>query len=178
MPARARLIGRLLDEHAVGRVAGFCSAEPSRLDVRALQQGEPVRIGLVGGGGRRGERAVRGSGGSGAPTWRHFIVLLGSTRPPAQSDAPGHSGAHRSEGRHQLPAAEPDRNTPHVPHLAPPVPPMDTALARELEGMQADSKRGHSDQRGSRVQPSHIHHSQSTNPSVMRTVWWLGRVGR
>jgi hypothetical protein len=44
---RAHLIGRLLDECTIGRVAESCSVGPYRLDVCALKQGEPVPVGLV-----------------------------------------------------------------------------------------------------------------------------------
>jgi hypothetical protein len=38
----------LLDECAIGRIAESCSAGPYHLDASALQQGEPVPVGLVG----------------------------------------------------------------------------------------------------------------------------------
>jgi hypothetical protein len=46
-PFKAQLIGRLLDEDAVGGVAEPRSVGPYRFDTGALQQGEPVGAGLV-----------------------------------------------------------------------------------------------------------------------------------
>jgi len=43
MPAQECLIGRLLDERAVGGVTEPCSVGPYRFDTGALQQREPVR---------------------------------------------------------------------------------------------------------------------------------------